>query len=646
MKNNLFKLWRYLIISLLVLVFQLISFCATADNAVNYLISSIPKELKSGAFAVVRNQEMVFTCTSLSSAVLHVHQVTSILNKKAIKLSIFNEVYNKFTKINNIKFIIYDEFGNIVKKISKDDIKDISAISGGTLFSDARLKLINPEYRTVPFTIEYWYDETFDGFLYTPYWLVYPAYKVSIQNSSFTITSPQNMPLRYYQRNFDVAPFKSTYNGNVTVSWKVNNIQAVKYEVYSLSLYETSPLVVTAPSKFSIENVEGNFNSWHDFGLWISKLNKNRSELPEATKKEITSMLSDTLTKLETTRMLYKWMQNRTRYVSIQMGIGGWQPILAEDVDKFSYGDCKALSNYMYSILQVADIKSYYTLVHAGYSASKMITEFPSAQFNHAILCVPIKTDTVWLECTNQQNPFGYINGFTDDRDVLLINDDGGKIVRTRTYNKTENFKNTVANITIDENGNATATISDFNSGIYYNMLIPIIMSSDKERIDNVADKINIPSFKIINYSFSENKSMLPFVNEKIDLTVNSYASKLGMRLIFDVNMLNKFSLRFKHAGERRNKIVLKHAFMESDSITYKLPVGISIESLPAAANISSEFGSYSTQFVVDSTKVIYIRNLEVNKGEFPKTSFNNFKKFATDIETADNQKIVLIKSD
>jgi hypothetical protein len=45
-------------------------------------------------------------------------------------------------------------------------------------------------------------------------------------------------------------------------------------------------------------------------------------------------------------KLIYDYVQQKSRYVSIQVGIGGWKPMDASDVDRLGYGDCKGLTNY------------------------------------------------------------------------------------------------------------------------------------------------------------------------------------------------------------------------------------------------------------------------------------------------------------
>ena len=57
--------------------------------------------------------------------------------------------------------------------------------------------------------------------------------------------------------------------------------------------------------------------------------------------------------------------------------------------------------------------------------------DFPYNSFNHEILCVPFKTDTAWLDCTDNYQPFGTLDISTENRNALLITEDGGKLVNT-----------------------------------------------------------------------------------------------------------------------------------------------------------------------------------------------------------------------
>ena len=109
------------------------------------------------------------------------------------------------------------------------------------------------------------------------------------------------------------------------------------------------------------------------------------------------------------------------QYISIKLGIGGWQPLTAKFVSEKGYGDCKALTNLMMALLKEAGIKSNYVLILAGADENDINTSFPASYFNHVICAVPMAADTVWLECTSQVKDPGYMVSFTGNMHSLIL---------------------------------------------------------------------------------------------------------------------------------------------------------------------------------------------------------------------------------
>src|SRR4030095_3800912 len=137
------------------------------------------------------------------------------------------------------------------------------------------------------------------------------------------------------------------------------------------------------------------------------------------------NLVKDAPSESEKIKRIYEYMQNNFRYVSIQLGIGGYRPFSATFTDQKKYGDCKGLSNYMKAALKSVGIKSHIAIINAQYNAEPVDPDFPANNFNHAILCVPGK-DTIWLECTSSSAEFGKLGTFTENRNALLVTENGG----------------------------------------------------------------------------------------------------------------------------------------------------------------------------------------------------------------------------
>ncbi len=485
-----------------------------------YRFDEIPKSLLKDAKAVVRKNEVELKVTDVGKAVQRVTYALTILNDNGIENSLFVQFYDKFSSVRKIKIDLFDQAGEKIKNGLNVDIEDYSAISGYSVYEDNRVKFIDPKYRTTPFTVEVTYEIDFDGILDYPDWYIYPDYNISVESSGLTVILPPSFNLRYRQQfladscKVIISPDKKEYR------WNVINLPALRKETYSLSFQEITPVVFIAPEKFKIGGTEGDCTSWANFGKWIYGLNEGKNILPAETQNLVKSLTSGLKNDYDKLRVLYDYMQRKVRYVSIQIGLGGWQTLDAETVDRLGYGDCKALSNYMKSLLDVAGIKSLYTLVRAGKDAAGLKEGFPSNQFNHAILCVPMNNDTIWLECTSQNIPFGFLGTFTDDRKALVITENGGKVVQTRKYGLNDNLQIRNANIDIGKDGNFKIDVQTTYKGALYDDIYPVLMMDEADRKKFIFKLIALPSYNLMSFVYNEVKDLVPSINEVLSLSV------------------------------------------------------------------------------------------------------------------------------
>lgn len=613
-----------------------------AREAPRFPVSDIPEELKKGAHAVIREDVMAFSIHSQSTASLHVRLVVTIFDTKGKHFATAAVWYNKLRKITSIKAQVLDANGFEIKKLKSNELTDRSAFEG--MFSDNRVKIADLSQGQYPYTVEFEYDVDYK-FLYDIDGTAINQHEnVAVQRATYELSFPEHLKPRYKTYNIDQEPVARKNNGLTTLTWTFENIPAPKFEVYSRR-EQSIMKIEAAPTAFEFEGYAGKMQSWDEYGKWIATLNKGRNVLPEETVKKVKELTSNLRTREEKVRALYEYMQNKTRYVSIQLGIGGYQPFEASLVDKTGYGDCKALSNYMLSMLEIAGIKGHYALILAGENKPDLETDFPSSQFNHAIVAVPNEADTIWLECTSQTNPFGYQGSHTGDRKALLIVDNGAKIVNTTRYPAEVNVQSTSADVQVSLTGAARATVKRVYSGLQYengnlNFYITGERDEQKKWLENYID---IPSFTIESFSMKNIKDRIPSAVIDAELRMERFATVSGKRIFLTPNLMNRNNSVPEKIEDRKTDIVCTVGYVDLDTVRYKLPEGIYPEFLPEDVSIKSIFGEYETNIKVESEQLVYIRRIRVNKGTFPASSYPELIDFYRGISKADNTKVVFM---
>jgi transglutaminase-like putative cysteine protease len=620
-------------------------FFSFAVNAQNYAAILIPDSLTKGANVVKRMEEVRVTMKAIDKVIVKHRYAITILNEKGDRYAQYHNNYSSLEGLSDITGNLYDAFGKKIKSVKKKDIEDVPVSDGASLMNDDRIKAHNFYHRQYPYTIEYEDEQQVRGSFFLQNWHPVPSSSYSVEQSRYIVEIPAAYNLRIQQKNFTDPPITVKTPSVTSYTWELKNYKAVHYEVYSPSLGSIVPYVNIGASDFSFGGYTGNMNTWLDFGKFNITLAKGRDVLPEYVKKEVHALVDGISDKEERIKKLYNYLQSNTRYIGIQLGIGGWQPFDAKYVATNKYGDCKALSNYMVSLLKEAGIKGNMVLIYAGDDYRQLQEDFPISTFNHMIACVPNGKDTIWLECTSQTKAAGFMGTFTGGRKALLIDDDGGHVVSTPDYNAEDNLQLRSINAVIDIEGNLVVDVNTHFTGTQQELQHALMHDVNPEQRERYLNSVlNLPTYKVIKSEYKETKSRLPVVDEYLHIQSLNYATVSGRRLFIEPNLFNKSKLKLLPDEKRKYPIEFNSAHKDVDTIHLVLPEGYSIEAMPKDVNITNKFAQYSISFKVDGNKVYVIRTETINNVSLSAEAYSDLVKYYDAIYKADHSRIVFVK--
>jgi len=606
--------------------------------------------LTNNANAIIRLDETTIDLSSQKNLKRTHKRVVTVLNKKGTYHLDLRVYYDNKINIKDLGAVVYNASGKEVQKYKSSDFKDIAAVNSFSLYEDSRIKYLDYSPTQYPFTIEFHYETITPNTAWVPFWRPLKGYNISTEKSTYDIVYDVSMGLNKKEKNFSGHQImdRST-EGRLSLT--AENLEAINPEVLSPDFENFAPMLMVAPKHFYYEGYTGKADDWESLGQWVhDNLLANRTDLPEETKQKARNLVEGIDDPIEKARIIYSYVQDNTRYISVQVGIGGIQPIAASEVDRVKYGDCKGLTNYTKALLEVVGVRSDYTEVYAKSSGQKSIDkDFPSllGQVNHVILNIPLENkESIWLECTSQTMPFGFLGDFTDNRDVLSITPEGGRIIRTPKYYAKGNSQSTTAEFDILTDKSIVARAKVVSKGLQYDNKFHIAREERREQ-DKYYKKLwnYIGNLRIGNIKLENDRGNVVFT-EAVDFDAADYATPSGELLLFSPNVLNRNMQVPNRYRNRKLPLRIERGFMDEDQYEINLPEGFAIEFIPEAVSVENKFGKYTVNTErISDTKLRYTRMLTVSEGLYPKEDYNVYRDFIKEVSNNDQAKIVLIKN-
>jgi hypothetical protein len=479
----------------------------------------------------VLDHKTTYTLTPEYNLVEKQEKTVLVLDPQGLNHASVFLMYDKLQEIQNFDLEVINPItGKSIKKARLKDMTDVAPSTSDFLL-DNRYKFYEVTTPTYPIQVKISTEVLRKTNFFYPTWVPVRYNYQKVKASVLQFTYPTELGLKYKELNLTGTKDIQELGGLTTVTWTEMDLEV---QTPSFDL-EKDPKILLAPVSFAINEFQGEMGDWSGLASWQNKLNQGRGELPAEFKSQLLGMVNGATEPYQKVAILYDYLQRNYRYVSIQLGIGGWQTMTAQEVVQTKFGDCKALTNLMKSMLEVVGVPSYYTLVYAGEDIKDIEIDFPSNQFNHVILKVPTAADPIWLECTSSINPPGFLGSFTSNRHVLVTTPEGGYLAKTPDYSSQDwNTIKTQSKLVLDQQGAAqieTLWQSRGNQAMVARQVETQL--DDREKRDYLNSKSAVAGLIVQEYSIvNDRQDSIPVSEIKYSGVIQRFTQSTSKRLI------------------------------------------------------------------------------------------------------------------
>ena len=517
------------------------------------------------------------------------HETFKIFNQRAHEKAEISIPYNASNeKITNVHARTIKPDGTVLTA-GAGDIHQSAPFSEYAMYDDAKINGISMPGVEDGAIIDYTYTRTTTkSYLpgqYSEQWTFRDGVD-PVKLSKMTLTAPASMKLQTLPRNTSGMTATETLSKDgthKTYVWKMSNLASLL------------PEPMMPPASTFIPSVEiSTIPSWQVIAHWYQNLASGQMEVSPEIKDTVKTLTAGKTTDTEKAKAIYYWVEGRTRYVALELGLSAFQPHPAADVCRNRYGDCKDMATLLLTMLHEAGIKTAWPVL-LGAGRVEPVHNYLAAPsfFNHAIVRAEIDGKPYWFDSTAEMCPFGQIPGGDRGVDAFVIRDGSGSFEVIPMGTPQDNQETTITRVDLRADGSAdceTTIRLDGDSGLGTRISFRGLQESQVK-----------PGFQSMVSHFSPNATLSDYKLSPLadrdqpvvfDLKYHAplWATKTGHLLILDGK--DMASAPFDRA-DRTFPIYENRTQEAEDDIVVTLPDGYALEDKPDEMHEKTPLGDY-----------------------------------------------------
>ncbi|MBC5835929.1 DUF3857 domain-containing protein [Flavobacterium sp. F372] len=447
-----------------------------------------------------------------------------------------------------------------------------------------------------------------------------------VSGASSTNYSTQNMEYSETTNKFTLknlpALVEESYSNNI-----VNYLSGVQHELASTQFKNQATKMFSQSWEDVVEKIYKN----SDFGLELNKESYFEEDLNKLIKGQI-------LSENEKIIKIFDFVKNKVKWNNLS-GI---------------YTDVGVKKAYLEGVGNVADINLILTkmLRNSGIKAnpvllttrSRAINLYPSSDaFNYVICGVEIGDKIVFLDATDKLLKPDVLPTRALNYIGRLVRENGTS-TEVDLSPKVHSKKSVMIFASVDNQsikGNIKETLTENRA---YNFREKNNAISEESYLENIEK--NMSGFEISEYKIENKKDEKESLKEDYNFTSTNEIEVINDKLFFKPLLFFAIDENPFKQDKRDYPIDFKYPTHDSYTLTYNLPQGYVVESMPEKMNIATEDNLSSFSFLIGQTgnKIQIVSNFYINSAMVPSDYYDTLKVFYNQVYLKMNEKIVLKK--
>ena len=408
------------------------------------------------------------------------------------------------------------------------------------------------------------------------------------------------------------------------------------------------------------------FAGWDDMGTWYAGLSDPR-RVPDETvagkARQLTAGAPDTLARI---RALAEFAQKEIRYVSIQIGIGGFQPHPASGILANRYGDCKDKATLLAALLKAVGIDSDFIVINTERGAVTPESPVSLYSFNHVVLAIRLPEDVseegleslvrlpragrlLVFDPTMPTTPLGRLPYYLQDNTGLLVADGGGELISLPRPAPEGNLLERTGKLTLTVDGALMGEVREVRRGAEADTLrfqmLAATAAERRKQFENFLAR-SFASFSLQSYRFENLEDTRADLVLNYSFIASAYAKRAGGYLVLRPRAIGVKAVDISSDGKkpRRAPIDLRTTVLARDEFAIVLPDGYEAESLPEPVVLDAGFAAYSSQIRADGPAITYAREYRLVDPLLPPSRYEEALRFYLAV-AAEEQRSLLLKA-